>query len=339
MTEHLLRLLAVAVIAMGFAACSNDTTAPEEPISAALPETAVAAAAAASSWTARADMPSTERWGLATVTVTNAAGQSVVYAIGGATSTRASLGKVMAYNVATNSWSYKASLPIPLYWTNGAGVIGGKIYISGGLSGHKGYRDVLFMYDPARNRWTQKRAMPNTSFRGVTTVLNDKLYVVTGCDQEDCDQFEPRAFYRYDPVTDMWATLPPAPHTHNWGMGGAIGGKFYVTSFGNLDVYDPVTNLWTTKAPMPSQRWLGGGAVLGSKLYVIGGYRRNPDGSTTAGVRNVSVYDPNTDAWTTGAQLPTARASIPAVKVKLNGQARIELIGGSRPGNNLQYIP
>jgi N-acetylneuraminic acid mutarotase len=282
-------------------------------------------------------MPSTERWSLAAAMVPNAAGQSIVYTIGGATSTGGSLSKVMAYNVATNTWSYKASMPVPLYWTNGAGVIGGKIYISGGLSGNKEYRDVLFMYDPATNRWTQKQAMPNTTFRGVTAVLNNKLYVVTGCDQEDCAEFEPRALYRYDPVTDTWARLPPPPHTHNWAVGGVIGGKFYVTSFGNLDVYDPVGNTWTTRASMPSPCWLGGGTALGAKLYVIGGFRRNSDGSITTNVRTVTVYDPGTNTWTTRAPLPTGRSDIPAVRVVVNGQGKIEMIGGRRPGNNLQY--
>jgi hypothetical protein len=46
-----------------------------------------------------------------------------------------------------------------------------------------------------------------------------------------------------------------------------------------------------------------------------------------------------TNAWATAAPLPTARARIAGSRVVVGGQARIEVMGGSRPGNNLQYVP
>jgi N-acetylneuraminic acid mutarotase len=250
---------------------------------------------------------------------------------------------VQAYNVATNIWTYRASLPVPLYATNGAGVIGGKVYISGGLSQPKWYRAELYVYNPAKNTWTQKREMPNTGAGGVTGVINDKLYVLTGCDQEDCYPSQKSVFfYRYNPATDQWITLTTPTSSHSGGVGGVIGGKFYVTGGnyggGQLDVYDPATNQWTTKAPMPGERW-GAGAALRAKLYVIGGEQRTIDGTLTT-VRTARVYDPITDTWTTKSPVPTAGSpQLVASRVVLNGQARIEAVGGSRPGNNLQYIP
>jgi N-acetylneuraminic acid mutarotase len=337
------RQLALGTTLLILASCSDETTAPEsaESPTAAGPELAVATA---NRWIAKADMPSTERRGLTSAVVEDASGRSIFYAIGGATNTAtgASLSKVQAYNAATNTWTYKASLPVPLYWTNGAGVINGKIYVSGGLSRHNGYEKGLYMYDPARNTWTRKRDMPNTSFRGVTGVINNKLYVVTGCDQENCDQFVPSALYRYDPVTDQWATLTAPPGFHGWAMGGVIGGKFYVTgqdeNGAQLVAYDPATNQWTRRTPLNRPRWLGAGAAVGAKLYVIGGMTELDDGSNPI-VRTVSVYDPATDSWTNKAPLPNPRLNLTASRVRVNGQARIELVGGPRPGNNLQYTP
>lgn len=339
MTPRIRLTLTLTLGAFALASCREDTFPTEPPLGndpSAAPEFALAA----NSWTTRADMPSTERWGLATALVTNTAGQSILYAIGGKTATGGSLSKVMAYNVATNTWTYKASLPIPLFWTNGAGVINGKIYISGGLAAYKAYSFYLFMYNPATNTWTRKRDMPNTTFRGVTGVINGKLYVLTGCDQEDCGSYELVAFYRYNPATDLWTTLPKPTAWHGWGVGGVIGGKFYVTGGSSqLDVYDPATNQWTTKAPMPRQRWLVAGAVLGGKLYVIGGYEENPDGSITSSNRTTEIYNPITNTWTTKAPLPTGRSDVAASRVMFNGQPRIEVVGGRRPGNNLAYIP
>jgi hypothetical protein len=71
---------------------------------------------------------------------------------------------------------------------------------------------------------------------------------------------------------------------------------------------------------------------------VIGGLQRNADGTITQ-VRTTSVYDPATNAWTNRAPMPTMRSRFSASRVVLNGMARIEVVGGSRPGNNLQYMP
>jgi N-acetylneuraminic acid mutarotase len=333
------RPLALAFGVLVTAGCSDTPTQPGTPMG---QETAPDFAVAVNNWITRADLPSTERNSLAAAVVTNASGQSILYAIGGTTLTGGSLSKVQAYNAATNIWTYRASLPVPLYWSNGAGVIKGKIYISGGLTNSKRFSSALYAYDPATNLWSRKRDMPTTTFRGVTGVINDKLYVVTDCDQENCDSFLPVAFYRYDPATDQWTTLTAPPGGHAWAMGGVIGGKFYVTGGENsqpqLVVYDPATGQWTRKTPLARLRWLGAGVALAGKLYVIGGLADDAEGNTRV-VRTVSVYDPASDAWTTRAPLPTERFGFAAGRVLLNGQPRIEVVGGPRPGNNLQYVP
>ena len=55
--------------------------------------------------------------------------------------------------------------------------------------------------------------------------------------------------------------------------------------------------------------------------------------------RQTSIYNPVTKTWSLGAPLPTGRSTLAASKVFVNGQPRIEVVGGSRPGNNLQYTP
>ncbi|HEX6107557.1 MAG TPA: kelch repeat-containing protein, partial [Gemmatimonadales bacterium] len=69
------------------------------------------------------------------------------------------LRKVTAYNVATNTWTDRRPLPVPLAWSNGAGVINGKIYVSGGFSetGDALPTRALYVYDPGTNTWTRKR--------------------------------------------------------------------------------------------------------------------------------------------------------------------------------------
>ena len=82
---------------VALAACAPDTTEPNTPADPAA--SAPTVALAHGSWMKRAPLWS-DRWQLAVAAVTNAAGQSVVYAIGG-TSATAVQSKVMAYNTAT----------------------------------------------------------------------------------------------------------------------------------------------------------------------------------------------------------------------------------------------
>jgi N-acetylneuraminic acid mutarotase len=124
------------------------------------------------------------------------------------------------------------------------------------------------------------------------------------------------------------------------GMAGTIGGKLYVGQAQSnvLLVYDPPTNTW---AERETSRVLRGGAAfatLGARLYMIGGFRYNADG-TFSEVRATNAYDPAANTWTNLAQLPAPRSGMVANRVVLNEAPRIQLVGGPRPGNNLQYIP
>lgn len=359
---------ALALSALGLAACGDEITTqpnlPEQP-PAAVPELAVTR----NSWITRANMP-TDRTALATATVTNAAGQSVVYAIGGVKWGQGLPGtpvaKVTAYNVATNTWTDRRPLPRRLGGTNGAGVLKGKIYVTGGYSdgGTQSPWPTVYLYDPATNTWTRKRDMPTVNGEpgrqypaggGVTGVIGGKLYVVSGCFLEDptyglIGQACNPLFLRYNAATDRWVILPP-PFTHpipgeinDPSIGGVIDGKFYVmagsssTTEAHFAVYDPATNKWTSRTPLGQERQGAASAVLGSKLYVMGGLRFNGVGLDILDI--TIVYDPVTDAWTRRASLPSRRYSISASKVLLNGKPRIELVGGIIPeNNNLQYIP
>jgi N-acetylneuraminic acid mutarotase len=103
-------------------------------------------------------------------------------------------------------------------------------------------------------------------------------------------------------------------------------------------VYDPATNLWTRKAPPPDV--MGSAVVeMHGKLYVVGASVRYHPDETSDTVRTTRVYDPATNTWSTKAPIPSPRFGVVARRVFLQGQALIEVVGGSRPGNNLQYAP
>ncbi len=97
--------------------------------------------------------------------------------------------------------------------------------------------------------------------------------------------------------------------------------------------YDPSTNRWTQKRlpNFASEVWRGSmTVVMLSHLYLFGA----PD---------IFIYDPASDTWETKPLLTKfsywADYELTAARVFLNGQPRVEVIGGYRPGNNQQYIP
>ncbi|MFL5493110.1 MAG: Kelch repeat-containing protein [Gemmatimonadales bacterium] len=306
-------------------------------------------ALASNTWLTRANMPSDRRQVTAAM-VFNAAGETIVYAIGGKTVNAGwctgTLSKVQAYNANTNTWTTRAPLPSPLTETNGAGVINGKIYVSGGCFGYKDYSNALWMYDPVANTWTEKHPMPFASFAGTSGVIDNKLYVMASCQgQEDCygDEAPYWGFLRYDPASDTWTRLrsPTSGDVYSYGSAATIGKKFYVTGgwFNRgMEAYDPTTDTWSSKASMGSPRYSAAYTAVSAKFYVIGGVRTNPDDSRTV-VATTSVYDPATNTWSHKAEMPTARFLIAAARVTVGGQARLVVVGGSRPGNTLEFVP
>lgn len=296
-------------------------------------------------WTFRAPIP-TARWNLAGEVVSNSSGQPILYAIGGnnfaTDGSLATLARVEAYNAATNSWSRKANLPHPRARTNGAAVIGRKIYVSGGLSSSGGTSNSLYVYDPATNAWTTKASMPVASFDGVSAAINGKLYVlVANC--PTCSRL-----YRYDPGSNTWTRRADCPQQHARGAGGVINGKFYVIHGGagntipdaGLDVYDPATNTWTTKGT-------GGGldgpaaTVLGKQLYILGGFLFDASGETGDVDFGVVAYDPATNTFSEKAHMIVALQGFVARTVTFGGVSHILAVGGEvgRNGSVELYTP
>jgi N-acetylneuraminic acid mutarotase len=341
MTNGMMRRTALALIVALLAACNEDTTSPE-PESGASPAGAELSALTGS-WTTKANYPESAQGAAAVATVKNAQGQSMLYVIGGQAA-GGSVSRVRAYNAATNTWFRKAEYPIPVYSTNGAGVINGKIFVSGGSTDFHWTRNQLYMYDPATNVWSRKRDMPDYTWGGITGVINNQLYVLTCTMQEDCyTLYAPLHLYRYNPATDQWTDLGLSPEQSRAPMGGTIGGKLYFTGQSDLGsalltVYDPASNQWSRKTPMNHSRYDGAWATLRAKLYIFGGWEWDPtDGSNTR-LRTVNVYDPASDSWTKATPMPEARSGQSAGLVFLNGQPRIEVVGGPKP-DNLQFTP
>lgn len=128
-----------------------------------------------------------------------------------------------------------------------------------------------------------------------------------------------------------WTTLAPMPTPRQEVAVAALDDLIYVIGgFGpsalpmiTVEAYDPTTNEWSTKAPLPEATHHAAAVVVDGRLFVLGGYTGGRMSWTA--VPTVYEYDPERNAWTTRAPLPTPRGALAAVVLA----GRIHALGGT----------
>ena len=146
--------------------------------------------------------------------------------------------------------------------------------------------------------------------------LDGKVYRIGGMTPRNgpgtkADNYSVADCARFDPATKKWETLPSLPEPRSSHDVVVIGKKIIVTGGWAIrgdrnDWADTLAILdlsaknpaWTTAAQPFKRRALMAAAFEG-KMYVIGGFDEN-----NQIVREVSVYDPATGAWSQGPKLP-----------------------------------
>ena len=110
---------------------------------------------------------------------------------------------------AAGSWSASAPIPERLQEQHGA-LLGGKIYIAGGIDSMNKTTTVAYRYDQRRNTWERIADLPEPRHHMPLAVVNDTLYAIGGFD--DGARFIPKAtlwVYRADRNT--WEARAPLP--------------------------------------------------------------------------------------------------------------------------------
>ena len=115
----------------------------------------------------------------------------------------------------------------------------------------------------------------------------------------------------------------------------AIGGLTHgFVAVSAVEAYDPATDTWTKKANMPTARGTFTAEVNG-KIYAIGGGVPRVNLQQNLLLSTVEIYFPETDTWTKGTNLPTAKDGFSTSVV--NGV--IYVIGGTDSWPNPNTLP
>lgn len=166
-----------------------------------------------------------------------------------------------------------------------------------------------------------------------------KVYVVGGSTPSGTTP----SLERYDPATNLWASMAPAPSSRAIATLTEISGTLYylggctnnsdcrIGTTGLLEAYSVASNSWTTRAPMPTPRNTFAAAAVNGILYAVGG--RGPCTPCNP-VLSLEAYDPTTNTWSTKTPLPSVRYAEAAVGFA----GKLYVFGGAGPLPDLSSV-
>ncbi len=184
-------------------------------------------------------------------------------------------------------------------------------------------------------RWFSRALLPTPRQEVVHAILNGKIYVPGGLAFGGVGSSLVEV---YNIATNTWSTAAPMPEPlHHMGFA-AVNGRLYVlggyrgNSFvPNIKVYamNPDSNVWVEKNPMLIARGAHIALTYLNKIYVIGGVIT---GFTVS--NRTDIYDPSTDSWIIGANMPTPREHLSGAIV----DSLIYVAGGRSGGGNFNIL-
>jgi len=257
---------------------------------------------------------------------------------------------------AQGKWTKLAAFPEPAEELLGASA-GGKLYVFCGLAPGWKPMGLVYEYDPATDKWTQKKPMALASHHVSFTEYKGKIYAFGGFvpPTSGAPAWVPiNNAWEYDPAADTWKALAPMPTKRGSPVAVTVGDKMYVIggattppntnepsvlptrphiAVGTVEEYDPATNTWRQRTSMPTPRNHATAGAVNGKIYVIGGRIGAAFISVASNTDVVEEYDPASDTWgAVRARMPSARSA--TASGVYNG--RIYVSGGE--GQTTQYM-
>ena len=238
----------------------------------------------------------------------------------------------------TIKWTSAAANPQGRFEAQGA-MVNGKLYVFGGF-----YNNAIDatarsdVYDPATNRWTRIKDMPEPITHAGVATDGNTVYIIGGYNGDHPAPGTNRV-WKYNTATNTWSAGPNLPEARGSGAAARVGRfiHFFAGTNGsrtadkadhwalNLD-----TGVWSSRARYPISVSHLAAVTLNGKIYGLGGERGLNE--RTGNVADVYRYDPATNAWTKLANLPAPRSHFSSSAFARNG--RLITVGGSGNGGS-----
>ncbi|KAL3848473.1 hypothetical protein ACJMK2_019327 [Sinanodonta woodiana] len=222
-------------------------------------------------------------------------------------------------------------LPQSLH-TPGVAITGdNQIYLAGGAIRKINYRGSIttegvsnnfYVFDQISGTWQTKAKMHMSRAMFCLTIVDGYAFAIGGQDGTEILS----TVERYDPHTNTWMLVAPLPQSLRFMTSVSHRGKLYVfggempTNVSNAAYrYEVTEDVWVELSPMASPRVLAGSVVFNGKIYIIGGNAALSDKWKKEYlpeycVSSVEMFDPVTETWSSGPELPNALCGAGVVK-------------------------
>jgi len=239
------------------------------------------------SWTSKASLPEPRgvQMGFTFSSVNNR-----FYMAGGYDNYNVPINHFFEYNPISNTWTSKASLPIPQSDPGLVAGSNGKIYLISNGNSNNQTLGQIDEYDARINSWTAKAPMltPRSSM-GTVTAPSGKIYIIGGVDFTTSSIVVNRV-EEYDPDNNVLTIKSPMP-TARAGFAISVNAEGNIIIAGgfvsdprvvpfidtnSVEEYNPISDVWATKTPLPvTAHQLGASLGNGGNVQVMGGWMPN----------------------------------------------------------------
>ncbi|XP_062384993.1 kelch-like protein 31 [Sardina pilchardus] len=186
----------------------------------------------------------------------------------------------------------------------------GRLFAIGGRN-TEGLLATIESYTPSTNTWQMRTPMEAPRCCHASAAMPSGDVLVTG-GYVNCAYTRSVAVYSVD--SDSWQEAAPMETPRGWHCSAALEGRVYVAGGSQLgpggervdvqtvEVFRPEEEggAWSRMAPLPLGVSTAGLSVLGGQLFLLGGWNEAEKRYKAA----VQRYDPKTDSWASGEELP-----------------------------------
>ena len=205
--------------------------------------------------------------------------------------------------------------------------------ICGGFRPGQGMTNAVQCYNKSKGTMKTLTRVPHVEQCNFgMAVMNNKLYVVGGCYNDDQMQEFAHGFgFCYDPMKNTWHNIAPMTNERCRFYLGSVGNKFYAIGgdpsasmetgdFAHCECYDLDTRRWQVVAPLPGNRMEHAGTTMADSIYISGGLQ-DQEGPV---FDSFYKYETRTNTWVALRSLLTPRAD----HGMFSYEGKIYVIGG-----------
>jgi len=239
----------------------------------------------------------------------------ILYVMGGM-SLSSNLDSVGAYNPSTQTWTAKASIPIPESLGSSV-VFGNNIYMIGGRNENSVLSSVQ-KYSTVDDKWITCSKMPTARWSLMTCTAGDMIYAFGGISGLGNNRQALDTIEAYDPNDDQWKHIGKMPEPRQGAAIAGIEDTIYVISgkiasyvertsgdqiTSNVNCFNIKTKEWKKIQDIPTGRTGAKAIVAYDQIFIVGGVSRDGGFPT-----QIDIFNPRTNKWTAGPQLSLGRS-------------------------------